>query len=145
LWIINANKPKCIFRVELPDENLQIANTYISESNDLYIICEEEFIYNLYHIDLDDQKFQVEPLMSYSKEAVGKKFLNQIHVRPASSSKDIIGENQALIVYFLHDGCLYKWNQGKSKENLVDKITGCDGNFEIVMNTNSRRLQKIND
>ena len=79
LWIINAYEPKTINRVLLPHENLQITHSFMTVDRDLFVVCEEEKQYNLYHINLDrysnsfsktGQIFTYSQEMSYPKEVI---------------------------------------------------------------------------
>ena len=54
LWLINAYDQGVINRIELPPPNIQISQAYLSESYDLFIVCEAPEEYNLYYVNLDD-------------------------------------------------------------------------------------------
>jgi len=65
-----------INRIELNKNNLSISHTYLSESYDLFIVCEDDKGYNLYYVNLDKyenatsrnkQIFNVEQLFEYRK------------------------------------------------------------------------------
>ena len=130
--IVNFFDEKMIQRIILGKEINKVIDTYITETNDLFLLTQVDEIYRLYQIDLDasnemeqddksepttndvnDKLFQLINIFEYSSidPQTGRKlapFLN-MHIR-GSSKKEAIDLNQKLIVYFLHADTLYSWS-----------------------------------
>lgn len=55
LWLIKAYDEDKIHRILMPNEheNIQIVKSYITDSNDLFVVCETKTGYNIYKIDLE--------------------------------------------------------------------------------------------
>ena len=53
--VVNAFNRRLLHRVEFSDEweSIVISQTYITESNDLFVLVQKDDMYNLYMIDLD--------------------------------------------------------------------------------------------
>jgi hypothetical protein len=114
----------------LPDSPDRICATYITITNDLFILTQKKREYLLFHICLDESYdetmeeaiarrgkkaerkkicYKVDRVFKYFVESVDSKPFLSMHVR-GSSSKDI-DNNLELIIYLLHDGQLYAWNE----------------------------------
>lgn len=54
--IVNAYDKRVLRRVQVADRDakITISQTFITETMDLYVVIQEEDMYRLYHIDLDD-------------------------------------------------------------------------------------------
>lgn len=53
IMIVNAFTQKTINRVQLHDEVDKICSTYITDTNDLFVLTQIDEIYRLYYLDLD--------------------------------------------------------------------------------------------
>ena len=108
--IMNAFEKRVVRRVQVADKaaKVLIAETFLTETKDLYIIVQDGNIYNLYMIDLDESNeyeqeegfdpsamYQMYPLFRYNEDKVGSKPLKQMHIR-GSSRKEPIDLNQKL-------------------------------------------------
>jgi len=135
LWVISIYEQNVINRIELPvnddensnEKNLNISNNYITESNDLFITCETDEGYNLYHLDceqFDGRKDQIKGpkwRFYYTKEqakeiynnATGSNLLTPppllgLHVR-SPNHREKIKVNKKLVVFFIHEGGIFQW------------------------------------
>lgn len=129
----------------MPDEPDKISQTYITETNNLFIVCQKDDKYNVCFIDLDasnrreqtnkhNDKFRVSNLFQYTKENVKHKTLLDIHIR-GSSDKEVIDNNEKLIVLMLHEGAVYKWTQQRH-----NKMSIRDQNQDIRNMTKTLKL-----
>ena len=88
----------------------KVAQSFITDANDLFIMCET--INNtlaMFHINLDTQCPQVEgPLLEYNFDEVDSLQLNTLHVR-SSSIKERINLNKNLFAFMLHGTKLVVW------------------------------------
>lgn len=114
--VINATDRNMIHRIEFDDEwdSIDISATYITDTNDLFVMVAKENHYNLYMIDLDASNLREredselrdalrlyspgEPILEYHKEDVDHKKLIDLHVR-GSSRKEKIGSNHICQVF----------------------------------------------
>ena len=96
----------------------------MNAERDLFVVCETEDSYNMYHISLDDfedpfskqaQKFHFTHITTYPKELIENDIHNDIegkcpllgfYVR-ASSSKTM----KKMMVFFLHAGSIWSWHE----------------------------------
>lgn len=102
------------------DEKITICETYITQTNDLYVATQENQLFKLYTLDLDlINKFDTgqeqchlkfEQILEYEDEKVKMESLKQIHVR-GSSRKETFDMNEKLQVFFLHGDTVYSWIQ----------------------------------
>jgi len=112
--ILNAYDPICM-RITIPDKQDQILSTFITNTNNLYILTQRREVYNLWLLDLDlthkddtKTKIKVERIKWYhSKEVLGKPFL-KMHVR-APSTQEEVDNNEELVVFLLHQNLLYRY------------------------------------
>lgn len=54
-WLIDVNKPTIINRILFPDDIIHLSQAYITETQDLFIVCSKADEYVVYQIDLDDE------------------------------------------------------------------------------------------
>ena len=120
LMLINMFDKDTIHRIKLQDEALVI-QTYITETNDLFVMSQTKDCYRLQFIDLDASnfrqqdkpdmrkiydQFRVQDVFEYTIDSVNQSPLLKMHVR-GSSRKEVIDTNEKLIVLLLHSNCLY--------------------------------------
>ena len=66
VFILNAFNPNFIQRYELPKKVVRCAKTFLTDTHDLYAICEIENGFEVYNIDLDSpDPFLEGPLLKY--------------------------------------------------------------------------------
>lgn len=83
--------------------------TFLTDTQDLFIMVETENGLEMYNIDLDSPEPYLDgPLFQYSFKNVNYKTLTDFHVR-ASSRKEKINLNKACIVFMMHGNELYGW------------------------------------
>lgn len=164
--IVNFFDDKMIQRIILGKDINKVIDTYITETNDLFLLTQVEDIYRLYQIDLDasnemekdekvdtsqninDKLFQLINIFEYSlvDQETGKQlspFLG-MHVR-GSSKKEAIDLNQKLIVYFLHADTLFSWTQNgnpkqqkyKSMQTLLE-VCQTESQFNSIVKMNDQ-------
>ena len=56
IMIIEAHDPDTVLNIEIPDNPEKIIDTYITETNDLFVMVLNKENYNLYKLDLDPEK-----------------------------------------------------------------------------------------
>ena len=107
--------------MQLPGDPEKICHTYITETNNLYIVTKKDGVYRFQYLDLDAgkesfcdkklyKKFNIVTLFEYSLESVNNKPIIAIHVR-GSSEKEDIDNNERLIISIIHEGGdLYYWS-----------------------------------
>ena len=126
--ILNAFDKDKIHRVEFDDPD-KISHTYITETNDLFIFSQKGGRYRLQYIDLDAGSrreastkkydcFRLQNLFQYTNGDVGNKPLIDVHVR-GSSDKEVIDNNEKLMVFMLHQDELYSWTQSNADKREV--------------------------
>ena len=122
LLIINLYQKNQIHRVRLPEENAIIIHTYITETNDLFVVVMTQDSYKIKFIDLDASnrreqddvtphvlynQFRFQDVLEYScSEVKNQPFMDMV-VR-GSSRKEVIDVNEKLVVVLLHSDSLYK-------------------------------------
>ena len=120
--IYNAYDGRLIQRVQVADDRVEalICETFITTTNDLFVVTFESTMYRVYKIDLDETnmsefdeedaknmdemefsrqiqlKYRLkEPILEYDQNLVENKKLNQFHVR-GSSHKELVDLNRLL-------------------------------------------------
>tara|TARA_B110000285_G_C14900003_1_gene502770 strand:+ start:178 stop:591 length:414 start_codon:yes stop_codon:yes gene_type:complete len=102
----------------------------LTDTHDLYAICEVELGYEVYNVDLDSVNPYLEgPVLKYSFESVKNQELLSFHVR-ASSRKEKINLNKALIFFMMHGHTFYGWCEGDGQKVIPvnSKADEPDGN-----------------
>jgi len=123
--VLNAFNPTYQQRYEMPSKVMNIMQSFITDSYDLYIAVESiepdgSDVFEIYTIDLDKAYPTVEgPIFKYSWDAVDsfccEGAMLAFHCR-SSSKKEKINLNEILICYMLHGTNLYMWaDDGKDK------------------------------
>ena len=102
---------------------MKICCTYITNTNDLYLVIRQEKQFKLLTLNLDDinefenkyisddekkEGFKFKFLLEYSCETVGYTPILDLFVR-GSSRKEAIQLNHKLQAFFLHQGRLFSW------------------------------------
>ena len=115
-----------------------MAQAFITETKNLFIVCTSADHYLIFQVSLDDgfesgnlvkeRAFRAEFVWKYPKSAANGSDLLGMHVRD-SSEKD----NQKLMIFLLHEGCLYCYTKG------------ADAKLEKMFPTLQRNMFKIND
>lgn len=109
VFILNAFNANFIQRYQLPKHIVCCTQTFLSDTHDFYCMCETEYGFELYNIDLDSPEPYLEgPLLQYSNENVKNLALSGFHVR-SSSRKEKVNLNKALICLMMHGNILYGW------------------------------------
>lgn len=122
VFILNAFNPNFVQRYELPKHVIRCDFTFLTDTHDLYAICEIDEGYEVYNVDLDSMNPYLEgPILRYSYGEVGNQELLSFHVR-ASSRKEKINLNKALIFFMMHGGTFYGWCD--CKDNKVTPVNG---------------------
>jgi hypothetical protein len=100
----------------MPIEVSAITNTFITDTSDIYIMCETiDRHFEAYHIDLDSPDPYVNgPLMRYHFDKVESLPVTSFHAR-ASSQKEKINLNKVLLFFMMHGTNLYCFSKGKLK------------------------------
>lgn len=95
------------------NEHVHICDTYITDTNDLFVLILKENTYSLYMLDLDQANsreqqelssksrycFQIQdPVLTYTKKDVQNERFVSMHIR-GSSRKEIVQLNEILIVF----------------------------------------------
>ena len=120
VFILNSFNKDFIQRYELPTQTIRCAQGFLTDTHDYYCIIETKHGYELYTIDLDDLEPYFEgPLLQYTFEDVGNMPLTAFQVR-ASSRKEKINLNKALICFLMHKNILYGWCE--SAGNIVTPV-----------------------
>ena len=66
VFILNAFNPNFIQRYELPKSVIRCSATFLTDTHDLYIICEIENGFEVYNLDLDSNDPFIEgPVLKY--------------------------------------------------------------------------------
>jgi hypothetical protein len=105
VFIVNFFDRKLIHRIILPKEVNKISDTYITETNDLFVLAQISNKYRLYTLDLDaSNKFEQEDSLSkeydykmtkifeYTASEVEHQPILQMHAR-GSSRKEVVDLN----------------------------------------------------
>lgn len=124
IFLVNAYDNSVLRRIQVArfDSKVSICETFITQTNDLFVLLLEEDVYSLYNIDLDDSnqfehdaskflneaQYKFKLILSYKDQDVKGKPIKQIHVR-GSSSKMKYDMNEKLQVLLLHGDDLYVW------------------------------------
>lgn len=125
LVIINAFEQEVVHRVQVFDEkqDIDIAQTYISDTNDLFCLVYEDQKYYLFMIDLDaanvkeadDEDIDLhklyvigEPILVYDEDQVAGYPIQKMHCR-GSSRKEPVDSGDKLVGLFLHNYRIYIW------------------------------------
>ena len=111
--IFNAFNTNFVQRYEMPDEILVITHTFITDTSDVYILCEsKDEHFEAYHIDLDSPDPLIKgPVMRYCFSQVNSIPVKAFHARP-SSHKETIDLNKELIFFMMHGNTLYCFLKG---------------------------------
>ena len=126
VFILNAFNPNFVQRYELPRNVVRCNQTFLTDTHDLYAICETEIGFEIYNIDLDSTDPYLEgPILKYSSEQVDSGQLTDFHVR-ASSRKEKINLNKALILFMMHGSKLYGWCENKDGNKVSPVNYNCD-------------------
>lgn len=135
ILLVNAYENTKIRRIQIAEEGraITICQTYITETNDLFVCIQDEDQYKLYMIDLDysyENEFKVdleeneiEPytftqILQYHDSVVNIQTLNQMHIR-GSSRKEVLDLNQSLQVFLVHGQDIYKWVQLNNNQQVT--------------------------
>ena len=95
----------------------KISGTFLTNTHDLYVICETvDDFFEVFHVDLDHGDPKVsEPILKYPFSLVGGKGVTNFHVR-GSSYKEKINLNKKLLIFILHESDL--WCKKVANEDL---------------------------
>ena len=71
VFVLNAFNPNFIQRYQLPLHIHRCVKTFLTDTHDLYVMCESDMGYEMYNIDLDSPEPYLEgPLFEYNYEQV---------------------------------------------------------------------------
>lgn len=144
LNVFNLFDKNSMHRIKIHEKSMVIA-TYITETNDLFVLSQINDLYKLQFIDLDASnkweqdsekiqnlydQYRLQDLFEYHSSEVNEKPLLKIHVR-GSSRKEVIDVNERLIVILLHTDTLYKIvipnkNKNRVEKELIQNLEGKD-------------------
>lgn len=160
LIICNGYDQEFLHRVEMAPacDKINICQTIISDTNDLFAMIYSKRTYKLFMIDLDasnvnEQEEMVmeklkrdpaslyyegarEPILEYHDEQVQEKQLGAMHIRGASR-KEMIDFDEKLMVLLLHGYYLYSWVQYNPREK-GSKLT-------LIQRVATKSLRVAND
>ena len=109
IYILNAFNGNFIQRYLLPEETIKCVSAFLTDTHDYFCIIKTKTGYQLFNIDLDSaQPFLSGPFLHYTAEDVEDMPLTGFQVR-ASSRKEKINLNRALICFLMHGNVLYGW------------------------------------
>lgn len=126
-YIVDVNQPNIKHRIQLPDEVVHIASSYITIPLDLFIVAETLTDFIIMKFDLDrfedplqkkGQIFQYEIVYQYTKEDVDFQPLSDLHVR-SSSAKQAISLNKKMQIFVIHGKTLFTYCEGTQYMRLV--------------------------
>lgn len=106
ILLINAYENTKIRRIQIadPDKSITICQTYVTETNDLFVCVQDDDMYKLYMMDLDysiEHEFvdkasegELEPytfkmILQYHDSVVNLEQMSQLHVRGSSKKEKL--------------------------------------------------------
>ena len=138
---------------------MQVRDTYITTTKDLFFILRNDDRYIVYTLDLDnlntfekkvdpkrpivknEDLYDFEKVFEYTAEEVEFMPLDDMFVR-GSSRKEVIQLNEKLIIFILHRGTLYQWTEGYKGRDGKMLLKVCnDPRLSIL----SRELVRLDD
>ena len=128
LLLISVFSRKTLHRIEIcpPEETMKVCRTFITNTNDLYVVIRQEQYFKLLTMNLDDinefenmhlsdkeraESFKFKQLFQYKCVEVDYQPMLDLFAR-GSSRKEAIQLNHKLQVFFLHQGKLAAWIEG---------------------------------
>ena len=131
LWIICAFDQEFMKRVEYPKhDGLQLVQTFITYDFNLFIVLQSEKLreFQILKLDLnypndfktfDEQRFILEPVLTYKSDDVGGQPLTDLYIR--SESREV-GSNEKLMCFLLHRNKLFSWVAGNAAVQLLSEV-----------------------
>jgi hypothetical protein len=126
LLIVNVFDRKSLHRVATAklNETIQVCETFISNTKDLFVVIKKENIFQVLMLDLDsinagegtvdESNYKFKEVLRYKVSEVGNDNLRSMFIR-GSSRKEVIQLNQQLLIFLLHGERLYAWIEGGEK------------------------------
>ena len=98
-----------------------VCNTFLTDTHDLFIICEnKEEYFAIYQINLDDLNPKLKTVLTYKFSEVDSNQVQGFHVR-GSSAKERINLNKVMMCYILHGSDMFVYHKSLKTVTLIDK------------------------
>ena len=112
LLVVNLYDRKRVQRIELDKEKVQVCQTIISNSKDLFVVLRDKDNFMVKTLDLDEinsgehktldeNNFRLKLICFYPISMVNGKDLSSMYVR-GSSKKEAINSNEKLMIFLHH-------------------------------------------
>lgn len=152
LVIFNMYNKELVQRIQLAPEgvNINICQTFISDTKDLFALVYKDKMFHMYQIDLDkwnikefdgtDEEFKNlyqldDPILRFSNKS--GKSLTQMYVR-GSSNKEYYDFNEKLVVLFLFEDELWMYIK-------LNELKGTATEIQFIQKISSKNFYMLNN
>ena len=134
----------------MPEGVISQPFSYVTETFELYIICEYEESYEMYQVDLNDfedkstgkHKYRLERRLTIDRNEMDD--LQAFHVRGGDlKHHDDISANNKSIAFFIFNNMVYYWMQGMEEE--LKEVMIKRNKEEVPIKVEQAQFDVIND